>query len=184
MGLMLDLIRQHDIRPAQVRRVRVGTNQNMPNALIHHRPKTELNAKFSMEFCMAILLLERKAGLAEFTDERVNRADVQALIERIEFGVHPDAEAAGYDKMTTIVDIELTDGRTLSGQSDFGKGSPANPMTDAELEAKFHECAAWGGLPRAQAARVAEVVWNLEQLADVRELTALLAQPTPHSGHP
>ena len=49
-------------------KVRVGTNRHMPNALIHHRPKNELQAKFSMEFCMAILLLERKAGLAEFTD--------------------------------------------------------------------------------------------------------------------
>ena len=45
----------------------------MPNALIHHRPKNELEAKFSMEFCVAILLLERKAGLAQFTDETVNR---------------------------------------------------------------------------------------------------------------
>jgi 2-methylcitrate dehydratase PrpD len=70
----------------------------MPNALIHHRPTTELQAKFSMEFCMAILLLERKGGLNEFTDEIVNRPDVQAMIQKVEFGVHPEAEAAGYDK--------------------------------------------------------------------------------------
>jgi 2-methylcitrate dehydratase PrpD len=176
MGLLLDLIRQHHIRPEQVRRVRVGTNQNMPNALIHHRPTTELQAKFSMEFCMAILLLERKAGLAEFTNAVVNRPDVQAMIERVEFSMHPEAEAAGYDKMTTIVDVELADGRAVSGRADFGKGSPTNPMSDAELEAKFHECAAWGGLQRAAADRVAELVWRLEEVADVRELTALLAQ--------
>jgi 2-methylcitrate dehydratase PrpD len=68
MTKMLELIRQHDIRPKQVASVKVGTNQNMPNALIHHRPTTELQAKFSMEFCMAILLLERKGGA-----ERVHR---------------------------------------------------------------------------------------------------------------
>src|SRR5204863_5630592 len=107
---------------------KVGTNRNMPNALIHHRPRTELEAKFSMEFCLAILLLTRKAGLAEFTDAVVNRPDVQAMIERIEFGVHPEAEAAGYDKMTTLVEVELTDGRTLAGRADFSKGSPANPL--------------------------------------------------------
>jgi len=55
-------------RPAQVVKVKVGTNRNMPNALIHHRPANELQAKFSMEFCMAILLIERKGGLAQFTD--------------------------------------------------------------------------------------------------------------------
>ena len=54
-------------------------------------------------------------------------------------------EAAGYEKMTTIIDIELNGGRTISGRADFGKGSPANPMSDDELADKFRECAKWGG---------------------------------------
>ena len=174
MGLMLDLIRAHDIRPAQVKAVRVGTNRHMPNALIHHRPTNELQAKFSMEFCMAILLLERKAGLAEFTDEVVNRRDVRQMIEKVQFGVHPQAEAAGYEKMTTIIDIELEDGRTISGRADFGKGSPANPMSDDELAAKFRECAAWGGLPKPNAEKIVDVVFKLEKLKSIRELTRLL----------
>lgn len=175
MGLMLDLIRQHDIRPQQVVRVKVGTNRHMPNALIHHRPKNELEAKFSMEFCMAILLLERKAGLAQFTDEVVNRREVQSMIERIEFGVHPEAEAAGYEKMTTLINIELADGRRIGGRADFGKGSPANPMSDDELAAKFRECAAWGKLPRATADEVIETVFGLDKLKSIRSLTRLLA---------
>jgi 2-methylcitrate dehydratase PrpD len=175
MSVMLELIRRHDLSPERVKRVAVGTNHNMPNALIHHQPRNELQAKFSMEFCMAILLLERKAGLEQFTDEVVNRPDVQALIQRVEFGVHPDAEAAGFDKMTTIIEVELDDGTIVKGSADFGKGSPANPMTDAELEQKFFECAAWGGLDATQARRVADLVWRIEELADVRELTRLLA---------
>src|SRR6059058_4994614 len=115
MSVMLDLIERHDLRPERVKRVAVGTNHNMPNALIHHRPRNELQAKFSMEFCMAILLIERKAGLEQFTDAVVNRPDVQALLQRVEFGVHPDAEAAGFDKMTTIVEVELDDGSTVKG---------------------------------------------------------------------
>lgn len=182
MGLMLDLIRQHDIKPAQVVKVKVGTNRHMPNALIHHRPKNELQAKFSMEFCMAILLLERKAGLAEFTDQVVNRADVRKMIEKIEFGVHPEAEAAGYEKMTTIIDIELKDGRKISGRADFGKGSPANPMSDEELANKFHECAAWGKLPRANADKIVDLVFNLEKMKSIRELTRLLANGGKNGG--
>jgi len=175
MGLMIELIRKHDIRPAQVAKVKIGTNRHMPNALIHHRPKNELQAKFSMEFCMAILLLERKGGLAQFTDEVVNRPDVQRMIERIEFGVHPEAEAAGYEKMTTILDIELTDGRKIGGRADFGKGSPANPMSDDELASKFRECAAWGKLPKKNADDIVNKVFNLEKLKSIRELTRLLA---------
>jgi len=171
---MLDLIRKHDIKPGQVKHVSVGTNHNMPNALIHHRPKNELQAKFSMEFCMAILLLEGRAGLGEFTDEVVLRPDVKAMIEKIDFGVDQDAEAAGYHKMTTIIEVDLQDGKVLRTQADFGKGSPANPMSDEELSDKFRGCASWAGLEKARTEEILQLAWNIESLKDVNELTRLL----------
>jgi 2-methylcitrate dehydratase PrpD len=181
MAVMLELIKNHDIRPERVTHVSVGTNHNMPNALIHHRPTTELQAKFSMEFCMAILLLERKAGLPQFTDDVVNRDDVQAMIRKIDFGMHPEAEAAGFDKMTTIIEIALDDGRVVKGAADFGKGSPANPMSDDELAEKFRQCAAWGGVDRERIERVLDLAWRIETLADVNELTSLLCvSPRQH----
>ncbi|MEO7744288.1 MAG: MmgE/PrpD family protein [Usitatibacter sp.] len=174
MAVMMELIVKHDVRPGKVKRVAVGTNHNMPNALIHHRPKNELQAKFSMEFCMAILLLERKGGLEQFTDKVVNRPDVQAMIAKVDFGVHPEAEAAGFDKMTTIIEVELLDGTLIKGRADFGKGSPANPMSDAELAEKFGQCAAWGGLSRDHTQAVLDLVWKIETLTDVNALTRLL----------
>ncbi len=183
MTKMLELIRTHGITPDQVVSVKVGTNQNMPNALIHHRPTTELQAKFSMEFCMAILLLERKGGLNEFTDEIVNRGDVQAMIQKVEFGVHPEAEAAGYDKMTTILEIALTDGRVIRDRADFGKGSPAIPMTYDEVADKFRECAAYSRWPKKNAKEVVELVRNLEALKNMRELTGLLSREVSGTTH-
>lgn len=174
MTTMLDLILEHDIRPEDVARVAVGTNHNMPNALIHHRPVDELQAKFSMEFCIAILLLERRGGLPEFTDEVVNRDDVKAMIGKIDFGVHPEAEAAGYHKMTTIIDISLTDGRRLSGRADFGKGSPANPMSYDEVADKFMGCVEFANFDTGRAERIVELVRRLERVESVRELTDLL----------
>jgi 2-methylcitrate dehydratase PrpD len=174
MTEMLRLIRAHGIRADDVARVRVGTNSNMPNALIHHRPTDELQAKFSMEFCMAILLLEGRAGLAEFTDETTHRADVRAMIERIDFVVEEEAERAGYDKMTTIVDITLKDGRVVSGRADFGKGSPADPMSYAEVADKFHQCAAFAKWQRSKAEDVVAMVRDLEELPRIDRLTAAL----------
>ena len=174
MTLMLDLIREHDIKADQVAKVRVGTNHNMPNALIHHRPQNELQAKFSMEFCMAILLIEGRAGLAEFTDDLVRRADVQAMIEKIEFVVDDRAEAAGYHKMTTYLDITLKDGRTISGVADFGKGSPANPMSFEEVAAKFSECAEFARWSGARAKDVVGMVRDLEDLDSIGRLTDAL----------
>jgi 2-methylcitrate dehydratase PrpD len=177
MTEMLRLILAHDIKPDEVKHVRVGTNSNMPNALIHHRPIDELQAKFSMEFCMAILLVERHAGLAEFTDETVHRADVKAMIENVDFVIDDEAERGGYHKMTTLIDITLNDGRKISGRADFGKGSPANPMSYDEVADKFRECTDFAGIGRTRADKIVAMVHDLESLTDIADLTALLIAP-------
>jgi 2-methylcitrate dehydratase PrpD len=174
MTEMLRLIRENRIQARDVVRVRVGTNHNMPNALIHHRPTNELQAKFSMEFCMAILLLEGRAGLNEFTDEVVLRPDVQKMIEKIDFVVDKDAEAAGYHKMTTLIDIELAGGRKISGRADFGKGSPAMPMSYDNVADKFRENAEFAKFPSRQAEEVIALVRTLEALPSIKTLTAAL----------
>ncbi|WP_114965055.1 MmgE/PrpD family protein [Alkalilacustris brevis] len=174
MTEMLRLIRENDIKAADVKHVRVGTNSNMPNALIHHRPTNELQAKFSMEFCMAILLIEGRAGLNEFTDEVVMRPDVQEFIKKVDFVIDERAESAGYHLMTTYIDITLNDGKVISGKADFGRGSPAIPMSYDEVAEKFHECAEFAGWDKAKADEVVARVAEFDKLSDVRGLMALL----------
>jgi len=175
MTEMIRLIKAHDIKPEQVVSVKVGTNHNMPNALIHHRPTNELQAKFSMEFCMAILLLDRRAGLSEFTDEVVMRPDVQAMIQKVDFGVDPEAEAAGFHKMTTLITITLTDGRVIRGSADFGRGSPAMPMSYEEVAEKFRENCEFSKFDSKKAGQVIDMIRRIESVGSIRELTALLS---------
>jgi 2-methylcitrate dehydratase PrpD len=96
------------------------------------------------------------------------------MIQRIHFGVNQEAEAAGYNKMTTIIDIKLQDGRTISGRADFGKGSPVDPMSFDDVAAKFQDCAAFAKWPKQKADRVVDMVRKLETLGNVRDLTALV----------
>ncbi len=174
MTKMLELIKTHGITAKDVAHVRIGTNSNMPNALIHHRPRNELQAKFSMEFCMAILLIEGRAGLNEFTDETVLRSDVKAMIEKVGFVVDSRAEAAGYHLMTTYIDVTLTDGRVISGMADFGKGSPANPMSYDEVAQKFLECAEFASWDMGRAREVVDMVAAFETLPNLHGLMAQL----------
>jgi 2-methylcitrate dehydratase PrpD len=174
MWAMLELVTDHDLKPDEVAAITVGTNSNMPNALIHHRPTNELQAKFSMEFCMAILLLERRAGLGEFTDEVVMRDDVQELIGRVEFGTDPEMEALGPKEMTTVIRVEKQDGTLLETRESYGKGHPRNPMSDAELTDKFLECLDWGGVAESTGREVAERVMSLEDETSVADLVAVL----------
>lgn len=175
MTEMLTLIREHGLKAQDVERIDVGTNHNMLNALIHHQPKNELQAKFSMEFCMAILLLDGRANLPEFTDETVLRDDVQEMISRVNFHIHPEAEAAGYAKMTTIIKVTLKDGRTVEGRADFGKGSPANPMSYEEAADKFRGCAEFARWPKEKSEAIIQMVASLDEMSDLTKLSAALA---------
>ncbi|HUX67464.1 MAG TPA: MmgE/PrpD family protein [Terriglobales bacterium] len=175
MGVMQQLIAEHHIQASQVERVDIGTNDQMPKTLLHHDPHTGLQAKFSMEFCLAILLLEHKAGLAQFTDAVVQRPDVQAMIQRVHFYTDPIAEAEGYAKMTSLLAIHMKDGKVYKGRADFAKGSPANPMSYDEVADKFYGCADYAGWDRGRAQQVVAMVAKLEQQPSTAPLLALLS---------
>jgi 2-methylcitrate dehydratase PrpD len=174
MGEMMRLIREHDIKAADVEKVDVGANHAMTTSLLHHDPMTGLQGKFSMEFCMSILLLERKAGLLEFQDNVVQRPDVQAMIKRVHFYIDPVAENAGLDKMTSILKITMKDGKVYNGRAEFAKGSPSNPMSYDEVADKFRGCAEFAKWPSAKAETVIATVKSLENESDMSKLVAAL----------
>jgi 2-methylcitrate dehydratase PrpD len=175
MTELVRLIETYKIQATQVAKVDVGANHNMTSTLLHHQPKTGLEAKFSMEFCMAILLLEHKAGLGQFSDKIVQRPDVQNMIRKINFYVDSEAESAGFDKMTSLLKIHLTDGRVITGRADFGKGSPANPMSFDEATEKFRGCAEFAEWPKAKIEKIITLVKGLEAAPDISALSPLLS---------
>lgn len=174
MGEVLRLIRENHIKAADVEKVDIGGNHSMVTTLYYHRPTTGLEGKFSMEFCLAILLVDGKAGLSQYTDAVVQRPDVQEMIRRVNFYVDPEAERAGLDKMTSILKIHLKDGRVLTGRARFAKGSPANPMSYDEVAEKFRGCAEFAKWPRQKTESAIAFVKTLEQAPDVSALASLL----------
>ena len=179
MTRMLELVKEHDVRPDEVARVRVKTREGTYRTLFHHHPTRALESKFSLEFCLATLLLERNLGLQHIADDFVARPDVQDLIGRVEYTPFTEDEVreGDFTLVTSSVEIELDDGRRVGGRIDYGKGSKANPMTDEEVAAKFRLCAEYAGFPADRTEDVIETVGRLETLPDIRELTSLLANP-------
>src|SRR5207245_4005644 len=123
---------------------------------------------------MTSIVLRRRAGIREFTDEFVASAPVQAMMPRVETVFDQAIEARGFDKMRSVVEVDLTDGRTLTQASDERyRGSPENPFTRADLHGKFTDCASLV-LPPPRIARALELIESVEQLKDIRELSAAL----------
>ena len=174
MTLLRKWVREEGVTPDRVSQVRLRTNANVVNTLLHDRPATWLEAKFSLPFNAAAILVRGRAGLAEFTDAVVANPAIQAMMDRIDFAAFDRIEA-GYANTTTLVDVELDDGRTLSGRVDFPKGSPQDPMSYDEVAEKFAECADYADWPEDKAARIVELVRDFEAMPDVRALTAVLA---------
>jgi len=174
MDAMLKLVTEHDVKPEQVAKVRVRAGSNILNPLRYKTAKTELEAKFCLPFMMTSILLRRRAGIREFTDEFVSSAPVQAMMPRVETVFDSAIEARGFDKMRSIVEVDLVGGRKLLQPSDERyRGSPENPFTRADLHAKFSDCASLVLSP-AKIARALEAIESVERLANIRELAAAL----------
>ena len=156
----------------------MGVNSHVPNALIHTRPTTALEAKFSLQFQMAIGVLERRAGIAQFADAKVQDPRTQLLMERVHVHVDPEIEALGYNEMRMTVQITLRDGRKLAGFADAAKGHPKKPMSRADLREKFLDCAALViAVPEAESAL--EHLWAIRQIDRVADLTPMLVGTAP-----
>jgi 2-methylcitrate dehydratase PrpD len=87
---------------------------------------------------------------------------------------HVDATFPGPGRFKGAVTVSLKDGGVLTEIEEYNRGSAENPMSDAELRAKFDENAE-GLLDRAARDRVAEAVMTLDTLADARTLLDLAA---------
>jgi 2-methylcitrate dehydratase PrpD len=172
----LALADEHAIAPADVEAVECAVHYLAPHQLIYGQAQTALQGKFSMPYCVAVALLDRAVGFAQFTDERVRRADVQALMPRIRMVVHPEQTTREcLPTRFSEVTVALRDGRRLQRRVRLAKGQPRNPLTDAELTAKFRDCAR-RALDAAQTDSLLDALQKLETLADVASLARLLGR--------
>jgi 2-methylcitrate dehydratase PrpD len=171
----LALAEEHALEAAAVESVECAVYYLAPHQLIYDRAETPLQGKFSMPYCVSVALLDRAVGFAQFTDERVRRTDVQSLMPRVRMVIHPDQ--TGRECLPTRfseVTIRLRDGRQIRRRVQQAKGQPGNPLSDADLAAKFLDCAA-RALPPERAESLLAAVERLDTLADVSVLARLLA---------
>jgi 2-methylcitrate dehydratase PrpD len=163
---------EHGFTADQVARVTVHYPASHNANLMYRDPQTAAEAKFSMEYALALILLNGNCTLADF--EKGGWADpaIRAL--------YPFIERAPVDKsegeFPTRVEVALHDGRVLSASVAMPVGSLEAPFTQAQLRAKFDGCVT-GVLRPSAADALRAALDDLPGLADIARLTAPLRGP-------
>lgn len=170
---LLDLRDRHGLRPDRVAAIEVGVTRVTPGVLVHVDPTTPLERKFSMQYCAAVALAEGRVDLDAFTDEGASRPGVRELMGRVRMVVDPDLPESQEQHAWSRVTVRLTGGRILRTEPGGAQGHPDRPLSAARLREKFLACAA-GAISADDAEGVAEQLEHLEDIPDVRALTARL----------
>jgi 2-methylcitrate dehydratase PrpD len=175
MDAMRKLVIDFDVKPENIRAIRLRAGSNILNPLRYPIAHTELEAKFCPAFMLSSIALRRKAGVHEFTDEFVQSRPVQEMMAKVQTILDPDIEAMGFEKIRSTVEVDLLDGTHLVQKAaERYRGGPDLPFTREELHEKFHECARLV-LSDLVAHETVRVVESIENLSDVKALVGLLA---------
>lgn len=168
---MLQLACRPDFDLRRIAKITVRIGDTQANMLRVNVPQTELQAKFSLRFCLAVAAVKKTFGLAELAPRLMNDPDIARVFSLID--VEEDqakCDIYPWFAPADTVAIRMSNGENLSsGPIRFAKGSAHNPMGPEELHDKYNACMA--GQHVIVASRLYEGLASLEQVDD---LTGLL----------
>jgi 2-methylcitrate dehydratase PrpD len=165
----LQLRKAHQLTAAQIERIDLKVHRLVLELTGKKDPRTGLESKFSVYHAVAAAIARGTVGEKEFGDAVAKDPEIVALRSRVTAEVTP---AVAEDQVHVF--ITLKDGRLLEKQIDHAIGSAKNPMTDAQLEAKFATLTE-GVLPPRRVRRLIDLCWNIATLPKASDLARAAA---------
>lgn len=167
---LLELQAKHDFKAEDVEEIRTLVGWGNASSLLYPEPQQEMEARFSMQYCIAAALLGRGLRLSDFVLSAIHRPEARKLFPLITMETHPrgDAEAPAERKPAEIT-IRLKDGRVLHSKIQHARGTIFEPFDDAELDEKFRDCAE-GLLPPESYAALRDQLPGIEAVSSIRPL--------------
>lgn len=160
-----ELKSEHGFSAADVDHIDVATSEKV---LSHHNilePNDIAGAQYSLPFCLGVALVRDPNDPKSFLADPHADPQIQAVARKVRLSLNPDSLAPGAS-LATRMKVVLTDGRTFEiARRDF-KGTPSNPMSEAELDRKFLTLSEAQG--EAESRRQLGALHRLPELADIR----------------
>ncbi len=171
----IELRRSLDLEPDQIVRVEIDPTPEARQILRYSSPETELEAKFSVEYGVAVALVDGAGGIAQFSQDRIMSPDVRRVLDKVE--LVPTDDVATFDEAFRPESVAVTTaGGTFRNVVELELGHPHRPLSAEHASEKFVECVNEGvpGVPRSAAEEVRDVIEGLSDGGSLADLDARL----------
>lgn len=175
---VLELKRDHGFGPDDIDSVTIEiVDAAMPivarPAEKKRRPRSTTAAQFSLQYSVAVALIEDRAFLEQFREPLLSDDRLHGLIDRMAVEHGEDLESYYPDRFPARATVRTTDGDVYSTLLETCRGDPANPLEEGELLEKY-ETLAGQFLNTDEVASLERLATDLPAVDDVSEITAYL----------
>ncbi len=161
----------HGFDPSEIKFVQVYTDpKRLPHTNNPH-PKTNLAAKFSVQYVVARALIDGAVKLNHFEEDAIQEPFIRQLMSKVTVGTHPDMKDPKIDTYAAEVRLIMNDGQNFIHRSDdIVLRGPGRPMNEEELFQKFNDCAK-GLLKPKSLQYLFDMLRNFENLSSINIIT-------------
>jgi 2-methylcitrate dehydratase PrpD len=174
------IVRRRPVRAEEIESIVAYLPAFLLDMMPYHEPRTGLQAKYSLEYDLAAIALDGKAGMKQYTDAAVQRPVAQDLMKRISYvGVQPEN---GQIALESRVVLKLVGGEEIEETVNQSHGTPVDPLSREEVLGKFHECAedVLSEDQRNRAIELCERIGSLDSVGEIADVIGNIQLATQH----
>lgn len=176
---MLEIVRSHQPQSNAVCKIDAWIHARRLEHTNRPNPQTATEAKFSLQYCVALALLHGKVTLSDFEDKFFPDPSALELLRNIHVAAYPDNQIGTANDYGAVVTVTMTDGNIYSVKLDSALDQSTNSQVARDiLRTKFEDCAGKALSPE-RVETLYETVQELEELSDIRRLTEIMAVTCP-----
>ena len=155
-----------------IREITVGGIEKLVTHHAIYRPKDLMMAQYSIPFCVALSLYFDPTDPASFDDKKLKDKRILAMMRKVRLEVDQEIEEKRWDRAARVT-VTLANKKSHSALVVHFKGTPGNPMSQSEVEAKARKLTR-ALLPARKLERLVESIDRLEKIGDVSSIGTLL----------
>lgn len=178
LDALAEIMREHQLRADDIASVDAGlSHMTHVHCAWDYRAQGVTAAQMNLYYGLAVIALDGAAFVDQYREERLRDPRILDFIKRIQARVDPGIEAMGAAfRHAARLKVATRDGRVLEREILHRRGSPENPLSPEDVVYKFRHIAR-SCMPHDDIDRLVRLAGELDRLASVEKLVAIVAKP-------